>query len=128
MGRPLQLIIFASLSIGFACAAVACGNAPPPPSPANVCNEKHDPCIPDCSIVFVKDLQSYIEDCGCSGGDKGGLPRVAVLAEGVDKTFYFLGQTFFAPGQAARLMKSPTDSELKQAVYQLNSFAGFFPD
>lgn len=50
--------------------------------------------IPDVALVLARDVESYFEDCGCSGSAKGGVSRYPFVHHNARSvTFGFVGRT-----------------------------------
>lgn len=58
---------------------------------------------PTSAIVVIRDLQGFLEDCGCSGSDPGGLHRIPGVAGECDNVNYLLlGRSIIPPLSALR--------------------------
>jgi len=61
---------------------------------------------PDAVLVIIRDVQSYFEDCGCSGTAVGGVARLPGLIRSTDGvTYVFVGDTLFPPVAAELLVE-----------------------
>ena len=81
-------LLYLNATLGAACIlcaafALSCSRADPERTleashPVKQSNEKLPE--PDCVVVVLRDLQGYLEDCGCTGDARGGVPRLPAVA------------------------------------------------
>jgi hypothetical protein len=74
--------------------------------------------VPDHSIVIVHGLDSYFEDCGCAGADRGGVARIAGTAPSQSRSILFKGGTVYPQSLLERQQRG------NEAQRELAWFAG----
>lgn len=115
-GFMMWACLFAAMVGGIVCAA-ACSKSPPVSNQTVGMNSA----VPNWSLVVVKDLESFVEDCACTGAARGGLARIASAKRASEGLYCFVGSTVFNT-RAVSQVTDESEKRSKQLAYQLRSF------